>query len=71
MVDNVSVLAMRDTNLQPLPLGTPQDLETRADAFEFYVNDTWRVELGADAEPRVELPVQARAEGKAGSVRVS
>ena len=42
LVDNVSVLAMRDTNLQPLPLGTPQDLETLADAFEFYVNDSWR-----------------------------
>jgi hypothetical protein len=42
LVDNVSVLAMRDTNLQPLPLGTPQDLETTTDAFEFYVNDSWR-----------------------------
>jgi hypothetical protein len=42
LVDNVSVLAMRDTNLRPLPLGTPQDLETKADAFEFYVNDSWR-----------------------------
>jgi hypothetical protein len=42
IVDNVSVLAMRDTNLQPLPLGTPQDLETRTDAFEFYINDSWR-----------------------------
>jgi hypothetical protein len=42
LVDNVSVLAMRDTSLQPLPLGTPQDLETKADAFEFYINDSWR-----------------------------
>ena len=42
MVDSVSVLAMRDTNLQPLPLGTPQDLETVNDAFELYVNDSWR-----------------------------
>ena len=42
LVDNVSVLAMRDTSLQPLPLGTPQDLETTSDAFEFYVNDSWR-----------------------------
>jgi hypothetical protein len=43
MVDNISVLAMRDTDLQPLPLGTPQDLRTTTDAFEFYVNDTWRL----------------------------
>lgn len=43
LVDNISVLAMRDTNLQPLPLGTPQDLQTTTDGFEFYVNDTWRV----------------------------
>ncbi|HSC28771.1 MAG TPA: carboxypeptidase-like regulatory domain-containing protein [Vicinamibacterales bacterium] len=43
LVDNISVLAMRDTNLQPLPLGTPQDLQTTTDSFELYVNDTWRV----------------------------
>lgn len=43
MVDNISVLAMRDTTLQPLPLGTPQDLQTTTDGFEFYVNDTWRL----------------------------
>jgi hypothetical protein len=43
LVDNISVLAMRDANLQPLPLGTPQDLQTRTDGFEFYVNDTWRL----------------------------
>ncbi len=43
LVDNISVLAMRDTNLQPLPLGTPQDLRTTTDAFEFYLNDTWRL----------------------------
>lgn len=43
LVDNVSVLAMRDANLQPLPLGTPQDLQTTTDAVELYVNDTWRL----------------------------
>lgn len=43
LVDNITVLAMRDTNLQPLPLGTPQDLQTTTDGFEFYVNDTWRL----------------------------
>ena len=43
LVDNISVLAMRDTNLQPLPLGTPQDLQTTTDGFEFYLNDTWRL----------------------------
>ncbi len=42
MVNSVGVLAMRDTSLQPLPLGTPQDLETVNDAFELYLNDSWR-----------------------------
>jgi hypothetical protein len=42
IVDNVSVLAMRDASLNPLPLGTPQSLETTTNAFEAYVNDSWR-----------------------------
>jgi hypothetical protein len=42
IVDNVSVLAMRDSSLNPLSLGTPQNLDTTTDAFEFYVNDSWR-----------------------------
>jgi hypothetical protein len=42
MVDNVSVLAMRDKSLNPLPLGTPQGLDTTTDAFEMYVSDSWR-----------------------------
>lgn len=43
LVDSVAVLGMRDANLDPLPLGTPQDLDTTTDSFEFYVNDTWRL----------------------------
>ncbi|HXH05640.1 MAG TPA: hypothetical protein VNI83_03520, partial [Vicinamibacterales bacterium] len=43
LVESVSVLGMRDTGLNPLPLGTPQQLHTVTDAFEFYVNDTWRL----------------------------
>ena len=42
IVDNVSVLAMRDSSLNPLSLGTPQNLDTTTDAFEFYFNDSWR-----------------------------
>ena len=71
MVDSVGVLAMRDTNLQPLPLGTPQDLETVADAFELYLNDSWRPCVVADAQPRAELSVQAGAEREARSLRLS
>jgi len=43
LVDSVSVLGMRAPDLSPLPAGTPQDLNTRTDGYEFYVNDTWRM----------------------------
>lgn len=42
LVDSVSMLAQRDKSLQPLPLGTPQSLNTITDGLEFYVSDTWR-----------------------------
>jgi hypothetical protein len=59
IVDNVSVLAMRDKSLNPLPLGTPQNLDTTTDAFEMYMNDSWRpspsltLNLGASYQVRL------------------
>jgi hypothetical protein len=43
LVDSVSVLGQRDKSLQPLPIGTPQSINTITDGLEFYVADTWRV----------------------------
>ncbi|MEX2663562.1 MAG: carboxypeptidase-like regulatory domain-containing protein, partial [Vicinamibacterales bacterium] len=43
LVNNVSVLGMRDSSLAPLPLGTPQEINTITDGIELYVADTWRV----------------------------
>ena len=46
MVDNVNVLAVRDQNLQPQPLGTFLVDHTNEWASYFYLNDTWRVTSG-------------------------
>ena len=63
---------MRDTNLQPLPLGTPQDLSTKTDGFEFYLNDTWRPDAVVDAECRVSATSSSsRREKSSGSIRIS
>lgn len=43
LVDNVSVLAVRNSNLQPQPLGTPLRDVTNQWAPYFYVQDSWRV----------------------------
>jgi hypothetical protein len=43
MVDNVGVLAVRDQNLQPLPLGTNLVDHTTQWAPYFYFQDSWRV----------------------------
>lgn len=43
MVDNVNVLAVRDANLQPLPLGTPLVNRTNEWAPYFYGQDSWRI----------------------------
>jgi hypothetical protein len=43
LVDNVSVLAVRNSNLQPQPLGTPLRDVTNQWAPYFYVQDTWRI----------------------------
>ncbi len=43
MVDNVGVLAVRDNNLNPLPLGTPLINRTNQWATYFYAQDSWRM----------------------------
>src|SRR5262249_18410503 len=43
LVDNVNVLAVRDANLQPLPLGTFIIDHTTQWAPYFYMQDSWRV----------------------------
>ncbi|HTS26540.1 MAG TPA: carboxypeptidase-like regulatory domain-containing protein [Bryobacteraceae bacterium] len=43
LVDNVGVLAVRDQNLQPLPLGTFLVDHTSEYATYFYFQDSWRV----------------------------
>ncbi len=43
MVDNVGVLAVRNANLQPLPLGTPIRDVTQQWATYFYGQDSWRI----------------------------
>jgi hypothetical protein len=46
LVDSVSLLGQRDKSLQPMPLGTPQSINTITDGVELYVSDTWRVRPG-------------------------
>ena len=43
LVDNVSILAMRDQNLSPLPFGTFLNNITKQNAYYFYGQDTWRM----------------------------
>jgi len=43
LVDNVNVLAVRDANLQPLPLGTFLVDHTNEWAPYFYFQDSWRI----------------------------
>ncbi len=42
-MDNVSVLAVRNSNLQPQPLGTPLRDVTNQWAPYFYMQDSWRI----------------------------
>jgi hypothetical protein len=42
LLDNIGVLATRDGNLNPLPLGTPLINSTHQKAFYFYGQDTFR-----------------------------
>ncbi len=43
LVDNVSVLAVRDGDLKPLPFGETLESDTKLWAPEFYWQDIWRV----------------------------
>ena len=43
MIDNTNVLVTRDSNLTPLPLGSPLEANTYENAVDFYFSDTWRV----------------------------
>lgn len=43
MIDNVSVLAVRDGKFAPLPFGSLLESDTKLSAPEFYFQDTWRV----------------------------
>src|SRR5206468_3616789 len=43
IIDNVSVLAVRDGNLKPLPFGEQLEADTTLWATEFYFQDVWRM----------------------------
>ena len=43
IVDRVSYLAVRDANLQPLPVGTPLLNDTVLHHWEFYGSDNWKL----------------------------
>lgn len=43
MIDNVSVLAVRDGELKPLPFGELLEADTTLKAPEFYFQDVWRI----------------------------
>ncbi len=43
IVDNVSVLAVRDGKLNAQPFGTPLLSDANMQAYDFYAQDTWRI----------------------------
>jgi len=43
LIDNTSVLAVRDGNLKPLPFGTPLSNTTTEETYYFYGQDVWRL----------------------------
>ncbi|MGH9477214.1 MAG: carboxypeptidase regulatory-like domain-containing protein [Terriglobales bacterium] len=43
LVDNVGVLGVRNSNLQPQPFGTNLTSHSTMDSYDFYVQDTWRL----------------------------
>ena len=43
LVNNVGILAVRDGNLNPKPLGTSLVAKTTLRAYDFFVQDTWRL----------------------------
>lgn len=43
MVDNVSVLSVRDSDLNPLPYGTPLAADSTHNDYGFYFQDAWQL----------------------------
>ncbi|MGC2887727.1 MAG: carboxypeptidase-like regulatory domain-containing protein, partial [Candidatus Acidiferrum sp.] len=43
LVDNVGILAVRNGQLQPQPLGTQLEAKTTLRAYNFFVQDSWRI----------------------------
>ncbi|HEX7317110.1 MAG TPA: TonB-dependent receptor [Pyrinomonadaceae bacterium] len=43
LVDNVSVLAVRDADLNPLPFGTPLAADSTHNDYSFYFQDGWQL----------------------------
>lgn len=43
MVDTISVLTVRDGDLNPLPFGTPLSADTTHNTYDFYLQDTWQL----------------------------
>ncbi|HVB35609.1 MAG TPA: TonB-dependent receptor [Candidatus Acidoferrales bacterium] len=43
LIDNTSILAVRDGKLNPLPFGTPLSNNTVQNQFYFYGQDVWRI----------------------------
>lgn len=43
LIDNTSVLAVRDGSLKPLPFGTPLSNKTTEETYYFYGQDIWRL----------------------------
>jgi hypothetical protein len=43
MIDTVSVLTVRDADLNPLPYGTPLVANTTQNVSDFYLQETWQV----------------------------
>jgi hypothetical protein len=42
-VENITYLAARGGNLEPLPVGTGLEADSRLNAYELYAGDTWRM----------------------------
>jgi len=43
LIDNVGILAVRNGGLQPQPLGTQLEAKTTLRAYNFFVQDSWRI----------------------------
>ena len=43
LIDNVGILAVRNGQLQPQPLGTQLEAKTTLRAYNFFVQDSWRI----------------------------